>query len=58
MMVFDLSKVPQDAAGIASASLSIFTLKTGFSVTNPEGAPGDMAIKDVGNQEANVDFDE
>ncbi len=57
MMAFDLSKVPQDAAGIASVSLSIFTRKTGFSVTNPEGSPGDMAIKDVGNQETNADFD-
>ena len=56
-MVFDLSKVPQGAAGIASASVSIFTRKTGFSVTNPEGDPGDMAIKDLGNLESQADFD-
>ena len=57
MMAFDLSTIPQDAAGIASASLSIFTRKTGFSVTNPEGDPGDMTVKDVGNLEALPDFD-
>ncbi len=57
LMAFDLSEVPKDAAGIASASLSVFTRKTGFSVTNPEGTPGDMAIKDVGNLESDANFD-
>ena len=56
MMVFDLSSIPDDS-GIAAASLSIFTRKSGFSATNPEGTPGDLAIKDLGNLEEGGDFD-
>lgn len=56
VMAFDLSTIPK-GRGIAAASLTLNTRATGFSVTNPEGAPGDMAIKDLGNLEIDPNFD-
>ncbi|MFT4640378.1 MAG: hypothetical protein ACI8T1_003706 [Verrucomicrobiales bacterium] len=56
IMAFDLSTIPKNS-GIASASVTLNTRSTGFSVTNPEGAPGYMAIKDLGNLEADPNFD-
>ncbi len=56
VMAFDLSTIPK-GRGIASASIMLNTRATGFSVTNPEGAPGDIAIRDLGNLEIDPNFD-
>ncbi len=56
VMAFDLSTIPKDR-GIASASITLNTRATGFSVTNPEGDPGDIAIRDLGNLEIDPNFD-